>query len=146
MNWLGIIAGLIVMALVGVMGWVRLAPVDPARWHVDPQTAPDPATPNFARIAPGQVVLDGPVDAATARLRTAMEGMPRTRLIAGSEDDGLMTFVSRSRMMGYPDFTTIRVLPQDDGVTFAALARSRFGQSDLGVNAARLQALQDAIR
>ncbi len=146
MNWLGIIAGLIVLALVGVMGWVRLAPFDPARWHVDPQTAPDPTTPNFARIEPGQVVLDGPVPGAAGRLRAVMEGMPRTRLIAGSEDEGLMTFVTRSRLMGYPDYTTIRVLPQDEGVTFAALARSRFGQSDLGVNAARLQALQDALR
>lgn len=146
MNWLGIIAGLIVLALVGVMGWVRLAPVDLARWHVDPQTAPDPATPNFARIMPGEVVLDGSAAAAAARLRAAMEGLPRTRLIAGSDGEGLMTFVTRSRLMGYPDYTSIKVLPQDEGVTFAALARSRFGQSDLGVNAARLQALQDALR
>lgn len=145
-NWLGIIAGLIVLALVGVMGWVRVAPMEPARWHVDPQTAPDPATPNFARVAPGEVLLDGPPGAAAARLRAAMEALPHTRLIAGSEGEGLMTFVTRSRLMGFPDFTTIRVLPQEDRVTFAALARSRFGQSDLGVNAARLQALKDALR
>jgi uncharacterized protein (DUF1499 family) len=140
-NWLGIIAGLIVLALVGFAGWVRLAPTDPARWHVDPLTAPDPATPNFARIQPGEVMLDAP-DAA-ARLRAAMEAMPRTRLIAGSPGEGMMTFVTRSRLMGYPDYTTIRLT--DDGASFAALARSRFGQSDMGVNAARLHALKDAL-
>ena len=144
MNWLGIIAGLIVLAFVGIAGWVRLAPTDPARWHVDPVAAPDPSTPNFARIHPGEVTLNHP-DPAT-RLRAAMEAMPRTRLIAGSEGEGMMTFVTRSRLMGYPDFTTIRVLPAEGGATFAALARSRFGQSDMGVNAARLRALKAALQ
>ncbi len=135
--------GIVLLALAAV-AWVRLAPTDPARWHVDPVAAPDPATPNFARIQPGEVTLNDPDPAA--RLRAAMEAMPRTRLVAGSEGEGMMTFVTRSRLMGYPDFTTIRVLLAEGGATFAALARSRFGQSDMGVNAARLQALKAALQ
>ena len=34
----------------GFAAYVRLAPSDPGRWHVDPLTAPDPTSPNFARI------------------------------------------------------------------------------------------------
>lgn len=145
-NWLAIFAGAVVLAFVGFAGWVRLAPVESARWHVDPLTAPDPSTPNFARIAPGEIVLDADPETVAARLRAEMESLPRTRLIAGSPGERMMTFVTRSRLMGYPDYTTIRVLPADGGATFAAMARSRFGQSDLGVNAARLQSLIDALR
>ena len=143
-NWLTILAGLVVLALVGFAGWVRLAPTDPARWHVDPLTTADPQTPNFARIQPGEVTLEGSAAVAAARVRAAMEALPRTRLIAGSESEGMMTFVTRSRLMGYPDYTTIRLT--DGGTSLAALARSRFGQSDLGVNQGRLEALKAALR
>jgi uncharacterized protein (DUF1499 family) len=48
--------------------------------------------------------------------------------------------------MGYPDYISVRVLPAGEGQeTVAALSRSRFGQSDLGVNAARLARLRAAL-
>ncbi len=142
-GWRLAVLVLAVLALAAA-AWVRLAPTDPARWHVDPLTVPDPATPNFARLAPGTV--RGP-DAATlaARAEAAMLAMPRTVLVAGSAAEGWMTFRTRSRLMGYPDFTTIRVLPDGQGATLAAFARARFGQSDLGVNRARLDLLAAAL-
>ncbi|MFN3644157.1 MAG: DUF1499 domain-containing protein [Gemmobacter sp.] len=137
-----VIAAALVLGLAGAALWVRLAPVDAAAWHVDPLTAPDPATPNFARIAPGTITGTGLAERAAA----AMLAMPRTRLIAGSAAAGWMTFETRSRIVGYPDYTSIRVLPDPaGGETLAALARSRFGVSDLGVNAARLAALRAAL-
>jgi uncharacterized protein (DUF1499 family) len=129
------------VAAVGVVAWVRLAPVDVARWHVDPVTAPDPATPNFARVAPGEVTGTG----LMAKADAVMLAMPRTRRIAGSVAEGWATYETRSRLMGYPDYTSIRVIPAEGGETLAAFARSRFGYSDLGVNAARLAALRAAL-
>jgi hypothetical protein len=134
---------LLALAVLGAAGaaWVRLAPAEPARWHADPLTAPDPATPNFARLAPGAVTGAG----LMARADAAMLALPRTRRIAGSVAEGWATYETRSRLMGYPDYTSIRVIPAEGGETLAAFARSRFGHGDLGVNAARLAALRAAL-
>lgn len=140
MIWKGLVLA-IVLGAAGIVAWVRLAPVDVARWHVDPVTAPDPATPNFARLAPG-VVTGADL---MAKADAIMLAMPRTRRIAGSVAEGWATYETRSRLMGYPDYTSIRVIPAEGGETLAAFARSRFGYSDLGVNAARLAALRAAL-
>mgnify|MGYP005851150095 CR=1 FL=1 len=130
-----------VLGAAGLVAFVRLAPTDPARWHVDPVTAPDPATPNFARIAPGEVTGAD----LMARADAALLAMPRTRRIAGSVAEGWATYETRSRLVGYPDYTSIRVIPGQGGETLAAFARSRFGAGDWGVNAARLAALRAAL-
>lgn len=122
---------LAVLAL-GLAAYVRLAPSDPARWHVDPAGAPDPGTPNFARA---DLVLPGTPEDVAARLAGVAAADGATVLAGG----GLhTTWISRSRLMGYPDFTSVRLEPAEGGVRLIALARSRFGQSDLGVNRARL--------
>jgi uncharacterized protein (DUF1499 family) len=139
-----LLIGLVLLGAVGLVGWVRLAPVDAAAWHVDPRSAPDPATPNFARIAPGVVVAEDAA-ALAARVDAAMLALPRTRRIAGTPAEGLMTYQTRSRLMGFPDYTSIAVFPEGEAATLAALARARFGSSDLGVNAARLEALRAAL-
>jgi hypothetical protein len=113
--------------------FVRLAPNDPARWHVDPATTPDPRTPNFARA---DVVLPGTPEEVAARLAqvAAADG---AWVLAGG---GLhTTWISRTRLMGFPDFTSVRLEPAEGGTRLIALARSRFGHSDLGVNRARLE-------
>ncbi len=135
---------LIVLALCG-LAWVRLAPSDPARWHVNPMTARDPGSPNFARIAPGTLVT--PEDPATlaARIDAALLAMPRVTRLAGEPKGGFVTYVARSRLLGFPDYITVRTLAADRGATFAALSRARFGRSDFGVNDARLAALRAAL-
>ncbi|SDF99649.1 DUF1499 domain-containing protein [Sulfitobacter delicatus] len=63
---------------------------------------------------------------------------PRTDVVAGSLADGQITYVTRSALMGYPDFTTIGIYG-DDPRYAEIYARSRFGKSDLGVNAKRVE-------
>jgi len=144
MIWLGRAVLVLLAALVVYGLWVRLAPSDPARWHVDPLTAPDPGSPNFARLAPGEVRAPDPATLAR-QVQAAMEAMPRTRLLAGSAEELHMTFITRSRLWGFPDYTSVRILAADGGATLAAFARARFGSEDLGVNAARLAALAAAL-
>jgi hypothetical protein len=131
---------IVALSAVALALWIRLAPTDPARWHVDPARTPDPATPNFARL---DIVIAAPPDRVAARLaaRATADGAVR---IAG--DDGHATWLSRSRLMGYPDFTSVRLEPAEDGTRVIALARARFGRSDMGVNAARLARWQAAMR
>lgn len=119
--------------------WVRLAPHDPARWHVDPVTAPDPSTPNFARR---QMQSPLPPDTLRQRLDNTAQAEGATLL---ADTDGLVTWVARTRLMGYPDVVSIRLTPTEEGTTLTALSRSRFGHSDLGVNAARLDRWLSAL-
>lgn len=132
--------GLLLLIIGGVMLYIRLAPSDPARWHVDPLSAPDPATPNFARL---NLMLTAPPDTVAARLSAHAEAEGGQRL-AG--DDRHATWLMRTPLMGYPDFVSVRLIPEAGGTRIVALSRSRFGHGDHGVNAARLARWQDALQ
>ena len=127
--WFGLLSLAMVVAL---LLYIRLAPSDPARWHVDPLTAPDPGRPHFARL---DLMIDIAPETAAIRLRARAEAEGGTRL-AG--DDAHATWLLRTRLMGYPDYVSILLIPADRGTRVVALSRSRFGRSDWGVNAARL--------
>ena len=60
---------------------------------------------------------------------------PRTEVLEGSVEAGKRTYVTRSQWMGFPDYTT--VMQNEDVLELHA--RLRFGQSDLGVNKARVE-------
>jgi len=133
------LAVLVVLAAALVL-YIRLAPNDPARWHVDPAATPDPSAPMFARA---DLVLPGSPQDVAARLATvaAADG---AEVLAGG---GLhTTWVSRTRLMRYPDFTSIRLEPAEGGTRLIAFARSRFGGNDWGVNQARLDRWLAAAR
>lgn len=57
-----------------------------------------------------------------------------TTVLAGSIESGMVTFVSRSKVFGLPDYTTV----WQDGADLKIHARLRFGYKDFGVNAARV--------
>jgi uncharacterized protein (DUF1499 family) len=69
-----------------------------------------------------------------ATLDRIIRDTPRTRWLAGSVQEGMVTYVTRSRVMGFPDYTTVR----QAGDMVEIYGRLRFGKSDLGVNAARI--------
>jgi hypothetical protein len=132
MRYLGIgLAGLVIIALALVL-YVRLAPSDPGLWHVDPDRTPDPATPNFARA---NLIIPLPPDEVAARIDAAARAEGAVPL-AG---DGLfVTWLSRTPLMRYPDYVSVRLHPVQGGTRLVALSRSRFGQGDMGANRARL--------
>lgn len=123
-------AGLIL--LLAPMVWIRLAPSDPARWHTDPSAGA--AGPN-SHVA--EAVLPLAPAAALAALDAVALATPRTRRLAGSPGEGRITWVSRSRLMGFPDYTTAAAAAVPGGSRIVIFARARFGRDDLGVNAAR---------
>lgn len=148
----------VLLAAAGAAGWVwiRTAPDDPARWHVDPLTVQRPETPNSHLLAPAGAArarTDGeaPVwDATPERLMRAFDAMalsqPRTSRLAGDPSGtGPVTYVQRSAFWGFPDYISVRALPAEGGATLATHSRSRYGHSDLGVNEARVSAWLDAI-
>ena len=79
-------------------------------------------------------IIDG--DATRlASFDSAFRAEPRTEVLAGSIDEGRITYISRTRFWGFPDYTTVELR---DGKLYI-LSRLRFGASDLGVNRNRLE-------
>ncbi len=143
----GWIIGLLVLALAGGVAWIRLAPSDPARWHVD-LAAPGfvaPGTAHVFCVRPdnrfGPIVGD-PAD-LLSRLDAVALATPRTTRLAGSAAEGRITWVTRSAVMGFPDYTTAQVMA---GPGLCVMGRQRFGSEDMGVNAARIGGwMQDVL-
>ena len=131
---------ILIVILLGLMAYVRLAPTDVARWHKRPDAA-----------APGDTVETGgfravrrikaPANEVLAALEQRALATPRTKLIAGSVAEGMVTFQSRSLLWGFPDHSTAAV----EGDLLVIYGRLRFGRSDLGVNKARISEWLDTL-
>lgn len=128
--------GLFALVLfVALQAYVRLAPSDVARWHVDPFEASHPQKRGSLK----QFETTSPAATALSHFEQVAAATDRTQLLAGGIDEGRMTFVTRSRFWGFPDYTTIGVRESQAGSEVAVLARARFGGNDWGVNAARIR-------
>lgn len=146
------IVGLAAVAVV----FIRFASHPVEVYHVDPLTAPTPETPNSFRVAPvlegfdpvteERVDLPAPVyEANPAIIAKALDEFalrqPRTIRIAGTPEQGWMTYVQTSDRMRYPDYVSVLIMDiANEGLTTIAIfSRSRFGYGDLGVNEARVR-------
>lgn len=134
--------GLLVLLLVGLFGlaaYVRLAPDDPARWHVAmAEIAGEAAavSPVIRQVPGGAVAFLPAADpaAALARLAGMAEASPRTRRLAGSPAEGRITWIARSRLIGFPDYITAETTERG----LRIWSRQRYGRGDLDVNLRRL--------
>lgn len=146
-----ILGGIVVLALLGTAAmavWARVAPEDPAAWHVDPMAVSRPASPNTALVAPAGAaarvdrvapVFEAPPERLMQVVAEVAATRPRSALIAGSVEDLHATWRERTAIMGWPDYVSVRAIPAEGGgSTLAIYSRSRFGESDFGVNAARV--------
>jgi uncharacterized protein (DUF1499 family) len=119
-----------------------MAPTDPAIWHVDPLTVTGTSLRNSYLMRAGGdapvLHLTLPPDAAATRLDAVALATPRTTRVAGQ--GGYVTYMTRSRIWGFPDFTSVRISAAPGGSDIAIFARSRFGAADGGVNKARVAA------
>nr|WP_171207305.1 MULTISPECIES: DUF1499 domain-containing protein [unclassified Ruegeria] len=118
-----------IAAVIVVLGFVRLAPSDPARWHVPPQAQADRDLPKGVL----RVSETGPE--GLAQLDRIAQATPRTTVLAGSVEQGMVTYITRTKLFGFPDYTTV----QQDGDTLRIYARLRFGRRDFGVNRDRVE-------
>lgn len=124
----------LVVAVAG-LGFIRLAPSDPAIWHVAPEVRENKDFNGGVK----RLVDTGPD--GLARFNAIALSDPRTSVLAGSVDQGMVTYVTRSKVFGFPDYTTT----QQDGERLKIHARLRFGRSDAGVNRARVRQWIDAL-
>jgi hypothetical protein len=115
---------LLLVLFMGFAAYIRLATSTPDRWHVDPSVASDPGRGGVLR----KVTSD------LAAFDAIIQTEPRVRVLAGAVTEGHITYVTRSRVFGFPDYITVKQI----GRELMILSRLRFGRSDMGANAARL--------
>ncbi|MEP2533179.1 DUF1499 domain-containing protein [Shimia sp.] len=123
-----VVVWLLIGVFLSAFAYIRLAPSDLTRWHQVPEITADKG---FANGLTRVVVIgkDG-----LRRFADVVEDDPRSHVLAGSVQEGMITFITRSRTIGFPDYTTAI----QDGEELKILARSRFGRKDFGVNAERV--------
>ncbi|ESW59682.1 MAG: hypothetical protein Q27BPR15_16145 [Rhodobacter sp. CACIA14H1] len=138
---MGMVFGALALLVVGFGLYVRLAPSDPARWHVPPA----PAATTDCTVEQGEgdaratCLLPAPPAEALAKLDAIAMATPRTTRLAGSPEEGRITWITRSALWGFADYTTAEATPEGSGTRLTLHARLRFGRGDMGVNAARLR-------
>lgn len=129
---------IVVIIVVGFAAYVRLAPADVDVWHQRAEGAEMGETVLSNRYIWREAVADEG-GGKLSRLDGVIMATPRTTRLAGSLEAGQITYVTRSAVMGFPDYTTVGIY-DDQGVPYIEInARSRFGSSDLGVNASRVK-------
>lgn len=139
--------------IVGV-GWlfyyVNTVEHDVAIWHVDPLTAEQTIKPHSFRLAPPGLTdefvdMASPVYFANPTLMAKafddfVLRQSKTTRIAGSPEEGWMTYVQRTPRWGFPDYISVKFIDLNGGKsTIAIYSRSRFGHGDLGVNEERVK-------
>lgn len=118
----------VTLVFLACFAYVRLAPSDVERWHVLVEVKGDRT---FRRGVTRRVTL-GP--GALRKFDAIVRQEPRSYALTGSVEDGMVTYISRTRMVGFPDYTTAWMEDED----LMIFARSRFGRRDFGVNAQRV--------
>ena len=132
---LGWIVLLIVLAF---LAYVRLAPSDPVRWHRQAAIAGT----ETKQLKGGYIwrkVVDGDGTAELKALDQAAMASPSTERLTGSVEEGQVTYISRTKIIGFPDYTTAGIYDVEGQTVLEVYGRLRFGRSDLGVNANRIK-------
>jgi hypothetical protein len=137
-----ILLGLVVL-IGGALAFVRLAPNDPTHWHVDISGATRTTSGGWLVLPTGgdapSPVFAVPAPDLMAMLDRIALDTSRTTLLAGSVAEGRLTYMTRSALIGFPDFTTVQTTDTPDGTALMLFARQRFGDGDMGVNRARAE-------
>jgi len=133
-------AWMLLMIVISGLIYIRVAPHDIAALHLPP---PIGATPDAPVMKDGSGVFvrvfTAPPADVLASLNSIVLATPRTQILAGSVDEGMITYVTRSRVFGFPDYTTVQVEPDAQGSRATIYGRLRFGKSDFGVNGTRIR-------
>ena len=145
-----LLASLAIVALIGAvsaLAYVRLAPSG-EEWHLDPEAD--------GRSGPGRWLVADGGDAPALRLavppEAALMAFDEVAREEGAErlvwrpEEGRATYVDRSRVLGFPDYVSVKAAPEGQGTRLSAYSRLRFGRDDLGVNRARLEGWTARLR
>ncbi|MEM7240949.1 MAG: DUF1499 domain-containing protein [Pseudomonadota bacterium] len=140
-----IVVGFILLLVFFV--YVRFAPSKEAVWHIDPTLDHPERLNSFQVTAELEAVglTKKTLASALSNIFPKLDG-ERAEILAGSAEEGFLTYISRSKLIGFPDYMSVKIVNiASDKAELAIYARSRFGISDLGKNKARVSAWLKAL-
>lgn len=133
MKWLFAVAVLIGLGGIALVLYARFLSVPPELYHRKGEAKEVGEYP-----APGghEVVRHvQDADATLAELDAIIRATERTKVLAGSVDEGHLSYVTRSALIGFPDITNLWT----DGNRLHLAGHLVVGYSDLGVNRRRIE-------
>ena len=141
----------------GLFYYVLKVEHDPAIWHVDPLTEPQTVKPHSFRMAPPALTeefVDVPSPVYTANptlMAKAFDdfvlSQSKTIRIAGSPEEGWMTYVQLSKSLNLPDYISVKFIDLNGGnSTIAVFSQSRFGHDDRDVNEERVMSWTGTLK
>ncbi|MEM1163746.1 MAG: DUF1499 domain-containing protein [Pseudomonadota bacterium] len=145
LKWL--VIAIVIATIAGAI-YFRTVSHDVAQWHVDPSTIERTGKPNDYLVAPAGATT-ATADAVARMRQTDPKSLlfqldaiarPQSEVLAGSVDELWITYIQKTRLLGFPDYITVKAVPEGEGAALIIWSRSRFGHSDLGVNKARVEA------
>jgi len=126
------------LALIVLLIIVRFFPVDTEPFHEDP-AEPDRKRSEVRLIGREAPRFSGEADDVLEAFRQIALSERGVRVVEGSVDEGMVTFVARSKVFGFRDFITVKAVGEAGGLTkLSVFARPRVNFYDWGVNARRL--------
>ena len=138
---------MLLMIVVSGLVYIRLASHDAMVLHVSPPTG---ATLDTPVIMQGSALFvqafAAPPDTVLHALDRIALATPRTSTLKGDVKEGMITYITRSRVFGFPDYTTVQVIADGQGSRVTLYGRLRFGRSDFGVNEARIRGWLKALK
>jgi uncharacterized protein (DUF1499 family) len=148
MSLVQILLLIVAVLAAGAAAWVRFAPSDPELWHVAPLRAADPGRAGYLLTADtaGNPVFEAEANDVLRALDAIARATARTTVLTGSVAEGRITYITRSRFWGFPDYTTVTATQVAGGSQLTIFARQRFGRSDLGVNKSRVRSWMAQLR
>lgn len=119
--------------------WVRVAPHDPDRWHVDPYEGEDPGNAGLRLVGRDAPRFPGHPNDVLMTFSEIVTANPRAKILDGGTDEGMITFVIRTRRLAFPDYLTVKATDEGNETKLSILSRSRFSHNDFDLNRERLE-------
>jgi len=115
----------IVLIAVILLGWIRYSPSDPDVWHVDPADD-DIHKARVKLIGQEAPRFPGEADEVLENFQQIALSDPGVRLLDGSIEEGMITFVVRGGGLGLRDYITVKAAIDVDGTKLSVLGRPKY--------------------
>lgn len=132
------IIAIVVFSIVFGSMYVRLAPVDLSNIHVPAQERAPGNYTDKGGFTAARVITKSPEDMMAAINRVILK-TPRTERVAGDIGTEVMTYRSRSAIIGFPDFATVSFVRNSDHSLMIIKSGLVYGIMDGGVNERRVK-------
>lgn len=122
---------------------VRIKPIDPSIWHVDPELVARPTDRDHILVRTGGDIEPPLFAIARAQLAKKVEKVilstPRTIKLSGDLTEGHATYVTRTAIWAFPDVASVKIVEGLGQSSLLVLSRQVYGVKDFGVNAERVK-------